>query len=174
MRAFNVSLLVVIALCGCSTMAPPRSSAPPLAGPATAEEKTAVAESLAVERQWLGAWFQGTPVRIEQRSGGAVTIDVPREFGFDPGQSSVKPPLAAVLDKVAESLRRVPQAYLSLLAAPDDAAGASPLALQRAERVRGYLRGQGVPAARLGKPSTSDAPAVRLRMEAAAPRGDAL
>ena len=171
MRSTFCMLLLAVALGGCGTLAPRLSSTSPPAstpaGPVTAEQRTAVAESLAVERQWLASWFKGTPVRIEQRGGGAVTVDVPREFSFDPEQSSVKPPLAAVLDKVAESLRRVPLAYLSLLAAPDDAAGTSPLALQRAERVQRYLRAQGVPAARLGRPSAAAAASVQLRMEAA-------
>ena len=173
MRAFRCSLLVAIALCGCGT-APQRSSAPPPVGPVTAEARTAVAESLAAERQWLGSWFKGTPVRIAQRGSGEVTIEVPREFCFEPGQSSVRPPLAAVLDKVAESLRRVPLAYLSLLAAPDDAAGASALALQRAGQVPRYLRARGVPSARLGRPSGSAAASVQLRMEAGLPGTGAL
>lgn len=126
-------------------------------------------EALAVERQWLGSWFKGTPVRIGQRNDGAVTVDVPREFCFDRGRSSVEPALAAVLDKVAASLRRVPLAHLTLLAAPDDAAGSAQLALQRAAEVHKYLRSRGVSAARLGKPSAATAAAVQLRMEAAEP-----
>lgn len=128
-----------------------------------------MAAALAVERQWLGSWFRGTPVSIEQRHDGAVTIEVPREFCFERGQSTMKPALAAVLDKLAESLRRVPQAGLPLLAAPDDAIGTSPLALQRAARMNEHLRSRGVPAVRLGKPSATTVAAVQLRMEAAPP-----
>jgi outer membrane protein OmpA-like peptidoglycan-associated protein len=126
-----------------------------------------VAATLAIERQWLATWFRGTPVLIAQRNSGVVTIDVPREFCFEPGRSNVKPALAAVLDKVAESLRRVPLAHLSLLAAPDDAIGTAPLALQRAVHVHEYLHSRGVPAASLGNPSATAARAVQLRMEAA-------
>ena len=134
-----------------------------------------MAESLAVERRWLGSWFKGTPVHVEQRRGGDVTVDVPRGFCFDPGNSEVKPPLAAVLDKLAESLSRVPQAWLPLLSAPGDAAASgSPLALRRAAEVRNYLRSRGVATARLGQPAAAEAAAVQLRMEAAPTRADAL
>ena len=164
MRSNTLMFVVALGVCACSSVPPPVP-----AGPVTADQRTAVASALTVERQWLGSWFKGTPVAIGQRNDGAVTIDVPREFCFERGQSSVKPALAAVLDKVAESLRRVPQAGLPLLAAPDDAIGTTPLALQRAARMQEQLRSRGVPAIRLGKPSATSAAAVQLRMEAASP-----
>ena len=125
--------------------------------------------ALAAERKWLQSWFQGTPVIIEQRSDGTVSVDVPREFCFDPGSSSVKPALAAVLNKVAESLLRTPLARLPVLAAPEDAAGTEALALQRAVQVQKHLLARGVPAARLGKPTGTTVAAVQLRMQAAPP-----
>lgn len=162
MRHLALAPLVALALCACSSVPPPVP-----AGPVTAEEKTAVASALTVERQWLASWFRGTPVVIGQRNDGAVTVVVPREFCFERGQSNLKPALAAVLDKMAESLRRVPQAGVPLIAAPDDAAGTSPLALQRATRIQDHLRGRGVPGVRLGKPSATTVAAVQLRLEAA-------
>lgn len=161
MKSLALTLAVVLAVCGCTTGPPPTASAR-----AAAEQTAAVTAALASERQWLGSWFQGTPVAIDKSGNGAVTVDVPREFCFEPRKSSVKPALAAVLDKVAESLRRVPLAQLTLLAAPDDAAGSAPLALQRADQVREYLRSRGVPPVRLGKPSAAAAAAVQLRIEA--------
>ena len=160
--SFGLALVVFTIVCGCTSVAPPAPSAAP-----TADQRAGVAATLAIERQWLATWFRGTPVLIAQRNSGVVTIDVPREFCFEPGRSSVKPALAAVLDKVAESLRRVPLAHLSLLAAPDDAIGTAPLALQRAVHVHEYLHSRGVPAASLGNPSATAARAVQLRMEAA-------
>jgi outer membrane protein OmpA-like peptidoglycan-associated protein len=162
MRSLALTLAAALALEGCASVTPP------LAAPATADQKTSVVGALAVERQWLGSWFEKTPVVIGQRSDGAVTIDVPRDFCFEPGRSAVKPALAAVLDKVAESMRRVPQASLASLAAPDDAAGAK-LALQRSAEIRDYLRARGLPAARLAKPSATTAAAVQLRIEVMAP-----
>jgi len=161
-------VVVALALCGCATAPPTQPTAPaePAAPPASADRR---ASTLAVERRWLQSWFEGTPVRIGQRSDGAVSVDVPREFSFDAGRSAVKAPLAAVLDKVAESLRRNGWARLPLVAAPADAAATSPLALQRAAQVRKHLISRGVPAARLGSPTATTAAAVQLRMEAASP-----
>jgi outer membrane protein OmpA-like peptidoglycan-associated protein len=174
--------LTALVVSGCASVAPPAPpAAPPVApapgpaaasapaAPTVAEQKTAAASALAVERQWLAAWFSKTPVVIGQRSDGAVTIDVPRAFCFDPGRSAVKPALAAVLDKLAESMRRVPAAQLPLLAAPDDDGGAAKLALQRAAEMREHLRARGVAVARLGKPAVTTAAAVQLRMEPAPP-----
>jgi len=163
MRRLIPGLALVLAVCGCSSVAPP--SAPVPATPA--DQRAAAPAALAVERRWLQSWFEGTPVRIAQGADGAISVEVPREFSFDPGQSRVKPPLVAVLDKVADSLRRRPQARLTQLAAPDDAASAGPLGLQRAAQIRQHLLARGVPAVQLGKPSATSAPLVQLRLEAA-------
>jgi hypothetical protein len=140
-------------------VAPPRSAAPP-----TAVQRTAGEQALAIEQRWLDSWFRGTPVLIVQRQDGVLAIDVPREFCFEPGRIRVKPPLAAVLDKVAESLRRRPPANLSLLAAPEDRSATTPLALQRAAQIRRHLRDRGVAAARIGEPAVATADAVQLRI----------
>ncbi|MEP7283111.1 MAG: hypothetical protein ABI696_14125 [Rubrivivax sp.] len=119
---------------------------------------------LVVERLWLQSWFKGTPVRITQGGDGPIDIDVPIEFCFERGRSEVRPALIAVLDKVAESLRRVPEARLDRVAAPADAAAAPALALQRATRVRNRVRAGGVAAARLASPSAASTAAVQLRI----------
>jgi outer membrane protein OmpA-like peptidoglycan-associated protein len=155
----------VVALAGCG------SAGPPVATPSVpkTEPHSASAGPLVVERQWLQAWFRGTPVQIAQRGDGAVSVEVPRAFCFEPGRSELKPALAAVLDKVAESLRRLPQARVPLLAAPDDAGGPAGLALERAGRVQRHLQAHGVAAARLGKPVATVAAAVQLRLETPTP-----
>jgi outer membrane protein OmpA-like peptidoglycan-associated protein len=155
--------IVVLTLHGCATGPAPAPA--PVARPApSARPDTA----LATERAWLQSWFSGTPVVIAQHNGGPVSVDVPREFCFDAGRSKIQPPLAAVLDKVAQSLRRT-GAQLPVLAAPGDAAAASPLAVQRAQAVRKHLLDRGVPAAQLGTPSATTVAAVQLRMERAPP-----
>ncbi|HSC62906.1 MAG TPA: hypothetical protein VLD35_04675 [Caldimonas sp.] len=176
--------LVALSLCGCASGPPSSSSsASPPPSPATvaaqgpaasapptpAQQRTAAASTLAVERQWLASWFKGTPVVVAQRPDGAVVVDVPREFCFDPGHDAIKPALAAVLDKVAQSLRRTPIAELHLIAAPADANGAAALGLQRATKVADYLRSRGVAAGRLAKPTAATGSAVQLRMEAPSP-----
>ena len=137
--------------------------------PTPAQQRTAAASRLAVERQWLASWFKGTPVVVGQRADGAVVVDVPREFCFEPGRDAVKPALGAVLDKVAESLRRMPVAELHLIAAPGDSSSGAALGLQRATRVHDHLRSRGVAASRLAKPSSAPGAAVQLRIEAASP-----
>ncbi len=181
-RAVAWMLVLVAALSGCTSVTPPAPTAPaapttapapaapaPAAPRATAEQRAALPAALGTERQWLQSWFKGTPVVINQRSDGAVNLEVPREFSFDSGRSNVKPALGAVLDKVAESLRRVPLARLSLVAAPDDAKGTPALALERAAQVHKHLLSRGVPETRLGKPTATAAAAVQLRIEAMPP-----
>lgn len=154
-----------------ATVAPaPAPSAPAPAASTPAELRTAAASTLAVERQWLSSWFKGTPVVIAQRPNGAVVVEVPREFCFDPGQDVIKPALAAVLDKVSQSMRRTAIAELHLIAAPADASGsAATLGARRATRVYEFLRARGVPEARLTKPTSTGGTAVQLRIEAASP-----
>ncbi len=102
---------------------------------------------------------------IAQRADGAVTVNVPRRFCFDAGRSSVKPPLAAVLDKVAESLRRRPQAHLAL-AAPHDGTANPALTQQRAAQIQAALKQRGVAPERIDLPFTTAATGVQLRLEA--------
>ncbi|WP_418320199.1 hypothetical protein [Piscinibacter sakaiensis] len=157
-------------LSACGTLAPPNppsTTAPPPAVDRRPplERRAALPAALSAERQWLQSWFDGTPVLIVQRGDGAIGIDVPIDFCFDPGQSKVKPALGAVLDKVAESLRRVRDARLPVVAAPPDADGRRALALQRADQVRRHLRSRGVEAARLGPASAAEISAVQLRID---------
>ncbi len=157
MFALAAVATLVLAFSGCASR--------PAAGSAAANEPAGL---LATERQWLQSWFKGTPVAITQRGDGPVAIEVPREFSFDPGRSTVKPALGAVLDKVAESLRRVPANRLHLIAAPGDAATDAPLALRRATQLRSHLISRGVPAAQIGDPTVAKEPAVQLQLAARA------
>ena len=181
MKSGTLPLLVAASLCGCVSGTSSTSSAslvgaptaPPPTAPAPpqtpAQQRTAAASTLAIEGQWLASWFKGTPVVVAQRPDGAVVVEVPREFCFDPGRDAVKPALAVVLDRVAESLRRTSIAELHLIAAPGDASGSATLGVQRATRVHDHLRSRGVSASRLAKPSTATGAAVQLRIEPASP-----
>ena len=163
-------VISVLALIGCSTPKP-SAPAPPAATPAEtpaatpAEKQAARSALLAIERPWLTVFFKGTPVVIALRAQDALRVEVPLSFSFDAGRAQVKPPLAAVLDKVSESLRRVPLARVELLAAPGDVGGSPALAQQRAEQVRAYLLARGVPASQLGQPTSTTTAAVQLRLE---------
>jgi outer membrane protein OmpA-like peptidoglycan-associated protein len=160
MRSSLFLAIVVVALCGCAS----KPGGGPGVSPAPTAQQLA---ALASERQWLQSWFKGTPVRIEQRGDGPVDIEVPREFSFDTGHGNVKPALGAVLDKIAESLRRAPQLKLALIAAPGDAASGAldaALALRRATQVRMHLVDRGAPARQLGTPEPARGDAVELRL----------
>ena len=163
----RVALLALLALHGCASVAPPAPA--PSAAPKTDKPPAPRPAALAVERQWLQSWFAGTPVRIEQRSEAAFGIEVPREFCFDAGHSVVKPPLAAVLDKLAQSLQRKPELRAELLAAPGDGAGAPALAQQRADSLRKHLIARGVSSEQLAAPTVTAAAAVQMRIGLAAP-----
>jgi outer membrane protein OmpA-like peptidoglycan-associated protein len=145
--------------------APPTT--PSAAAPATERSATASPSPLAAERQWLQSWFVGTPVVIAESADGAIRIDVPKEFCFANGNSKILPPLVAVLDKLAQSLRRTPAARLTQVAGPEDKTGTTPLALERANKVRGHLLSRGVGATRLSAASSTPLPTLQLRVEVA-------
>ena len=124
--------------------AAPAAPAPP---PTAAQQRTAAASTLAVERQWLASWFKGTPVVVAQRPDGAVVVDVPREFCFEPGPRHGQ----AGARRGPRQGRAVAAPHADRRAPPDRRArrrrtAARPSALQRATRVHDYLRAHGVAA----------------------------
>ena len=174
MVSTSALLLVLALLGGCALVAPPAAPAgqypvPIQQGPA--DQRAALPAALAVERQWLQSWFDGTPVAIGTRGGRSITVDVPKENCFDPGRTRIKPALAVVLDKVAQSMRRLPHSAMPLIAAPDDTTGTGTgkLGFQRASQIQQHLRSAGVPASRLGRPSVTTAAAVQLRIDVEEP-----
>jgi len=84
MAKLPLILVVGSLLSGCAGVTPTAPPTPP--PPTTPAQRTAAAEALAVERQWLVSWFHDTPVKVAQRGDGAVSVEVPREFSFDPVQ----------------------------------------------------------------------------------------
>lgn len=120
--------------------------------------------ALVREADWLRSWFEGTPVRVETTGGSLLRLAVPREYCFDPGRARVKPPLAAVLAKLAESLRRQPQATLALVSTPEEAARSKALAGERASQVRRALSERGVPLQQLVGDSGSGGEDLRLEI----------
>ena len=155
-----------LVLQGCAGMATPPAAS---GDAAVAQPAPARPATLAVERQWLQSWFDGTPVRIEQRSTHVFSVEVPREFSFDGGRSDIKPPLAAVLDKIAQSLQRKAELRVALIAAPGDGPGSAALAQRRAGSVRQHLMARGVSGSRLAQPEVANASAVQLHIGLAAP-----
>lgn len=164
--ALLLAAALLLLLHGCASSPPTASTTAPTSPRAAEPPPGRSVASLTTERDWLLSFFHGTPVVIAQRSDGLLGVDVPREFCFDANRSTVKPALGAVLDKVAESLRRS-RARLPVLAAPADADGKATLAMQRANQMRSHLLGRGVAAAQIGLPTVSTAATVQLRLDAA-------
>ena len=157
------ALAVALQLAACTLVKPPQA---PASAPA-AQPAAAASSALRTEQRWLQSWFEGTPVKISMDGDDVLAVEVPREFCFDAGRSQIKPALAAVLDKVAQSLRRNPSSRVGLLAGPSDAAGAAPtLATARASAVHLHLRNRGVAGSRLGTPVAGAPAGVQLRIEA--------
>ncbi|HEY4066048.1 MAG TPA: hypothetical protein VGM74_04070 [Burkholderiaceae bacterium] len=161
---------VLASLAGCHTL--PTSPAPVATAPAAAANPATraaqVHADLAAEKQRLSDLFRGTPVVFALAADGSLRAEVPLAFSFDPGRSGVKPPLAAVLDRVAAGQLREPT-KIWIAAPPDDAAAkGSPLATERANSVRAYLIAKGLDGARVMTPALHVTALVRLLITDAA------
>lgn len=145
MRRYPVSLsfllISVLAACGTRPPAPPT----PVAPAASASEAR---PPLALEQLRLAELFRGTPVAFTLQQDGSLRATVPRQFSFDAGAIKVKPPLAAVLDRLAKGqLQAGSRMRVSAPADPDTRSAS--LARERALSVRDYLAGRGIAATRL-------------------------
>lgn len=134
---------------------PGQAAPPPAVSPLTSEQR------------YFEDWFRGTPVVIAAKPQAAqptLQVDVPLANSFDAGKADIKPALAAVLERVAESLRRQIGARV-MVAAPADPGGNAALAQQRAQRVREHLVARRIAAPRIavGGAARAGAP-LQLRM----------
>lgn len=79
---------------------------------------------------------------------GSLRATVPRRFAFDAGATQVKPPLAAVLERLAKG-QRESTSRMRVSAPSDPGTRGGNLARDRALSVRDYLTAQGIAEARL-------------------------
>jgi hypothetical protein len=131
-------------LTGCGTSAPPavpEHAPPPVSAPAPRA-------TLIEEQRRLAELFRGTPVVFAMQPDGSMRVEVPLRFSFDSASATVKPPLAAVLDRVARS-QRDEASRLTLTAPFDPIAKGSTLAAERSESTKVYLVAHGISAKRL-------------------------
>lgn len=152
--ALATSIAMAALAAGCAT-AP---SAGPSGGDASPAARSAAPSPLATEQRFLEDWFKGTPVVIALQGSGPLVVEVPLLHSFDRGAVVPKPALAAVLDRVAESLRRQPGTRVGVIVAADPGAAASQ-SLSRMTKVREHLVARGVAATRVvlqapGTPTT--------------------
>lgn len=104
--------------------------------------------SLGDEQRRLTALFEGTPVVFAMQRDGSLRVTVPLRFCFDPERSRVRPPLGAVLDRLAKSQLNAASSFR--VAAPSDpGARGLELARERALAARDYLIGQRLASSRL-------------------------
>jgi outer membrane protein OmpA-like peptidoglycan-associated protein len=162
--------LALATLAGCKT-APssigqptPASAAPSAAAQAPlspAARAAATKANLAVEKVRLSELFRGTPVVFVLQPDASLRVDVPLQFSFDPGKSVPKPPLAAVLDRIANGQRD--ELTRVVVSAPPDAGGkASALSAERAAHVRDHLVTHGIADARVVLSPTASTAVVRI------------
>ena len=168
---------VAAALMACQTQ-PVQAPAPAATRPAEAPRGPAPAPvlpppstlaALAAEQRQMADLFRGTPVVFSLLADGSLRVEVPLTFCFDPGRAVVKPPLAAVLDRVARSQRH--QNTRVRANAPADAtARTSPLGRERSVAIRDYMTARGVGFTRFAAPAGSQADVVEIVVSDAAPQ----
>lgn len=151
-----LATLLIALLGGCAT----RPSAPPTGAPPAASAPDARA-SLALEQVRLAALFRGTPVTVTLQQDGSLRATVPRQFSFDAGAIKVKPPLAAVLDRIAKGQLQT-ASRLRVSAPADPETRSASLARERALSVRDYLAGRGIAATRLQTTGTAQTEQVEI------------
>ena len=93
--------------------------------------------------------FAGTPVTVTWADANRLQVGVPLKHAFAPGRAAVRPPLGAVLDRVAREAKPMAGLGLSVSAPADAGKGGATLAAERSAATRDWLVGQGVPAARV-------------------------
>lgn len=130
--------LTLLAACGTAPTKPVTGSMPAPAAPTDLPPPRPgqpPPNVLAAEVSWMKQLFEGTPVAIATEDDGAMRVDVPLTFSFDDKSTAPKPPLRAVMDKVAQTLARQPSAKVHV---------GTPGPTGRTTAMRNYLMGRGV------------------------------
>ena len=90
---------------------------------------------------------RGTGVEVSRTEDNQLKLNIPNDISFDTGSAAIKPPLRAVLDPFANSLRDDPTARLLIVGHTDNTgtdAVNDRLSLERAQSVKNYLVDRGV------------------------------
>jgi hypothetical protein len=145
---FAAALIAVLA--GCASKP---ASAPPAATPAARPAPPPISgppphATLASEHKRLIELFRDTPVVFVMQSDGSLRSAVPLRYCFDRGGAAIKPPLAAVLDRLAKS-QRYESSRFRVAAPPDAGTKETPLLQDRVVAVRDRLVAQGIASNRI-------------------------
>ena len=165
-------------LAGCGSMPKPGAMPPPMPASAATAVPAPVGGSLrnpaplrvtlASEQLRLSALFRGTPVVFAMQSDGGLRAVVPLRYCFEPGSATVKPPLAAVLDRLAKGQLNQPT-RLRVAAAGDAGASAPALARSRTQGVIDYLAAHGIKPSRTTAYAATRIEGVEVVVAEAAP-----
>ena len=129
--------------------------------PNAATKAASTRANLAREQQRLAELFRGTPVVFALQADGSMRVEVPLRYSFDAGSAAVKPPLAAVLDRIATGQRN--ELTRVSVSAPADAGAKGPaLVKERSVSVQAYLVAHGLADARVSISTTPSAALVRI------------
>lgn len=163
-REASVGVLAA-ALAGCATAPPATPPAPDRipARPPVARPAAPPLDALAREQQTLARSLAGTPAVVVLDDDGALWLETPAARAFAPGQATLQPAFAVVLDQAAASLGRIAAARVVVFVPGER--GASPvLSDRRGAQVRVHLTRRGVASARITTVAAGDTADLRLRM----------
>jgi hypothetical protein len=149
-------LLFAAVVVGCAAPATvPPSTVPPATSAEPPRPGQPPPNVLAAEVTWMKQLFDGTPVAIASEPDGSMRVEVPLTFSFDDKSNAPKPPLRAVMDKVAASMARQASSKVHL---------ATPGPPARSAAMRSYLQGRGVIGLRVVVLAPTQGEAVTLRV----------
>jgi outer membrane protein OmpA-like peptidoglycan-associated protein len=95
---------------------------------------------------------QGTGVEVTQTADNQLKLNVPSDVSFDVNSAQIKPNLAPVLDRFAQTLNANPGTTVRIIGHTDNTgtdAINDPLSVNRAASTRQYLAARGVDPARI-------------------------
>lgn len=101
------------------------------------------------KRQQMQQATAGTGVEVSQTPDNQLKLHIPNDISFDTNRADLQPRLRPILDQFAQGLGQQPGTEVFIVGHAD-ASGTdainNPLSLARANSVRDYLAGRGVPA----------------------------
>jgi len=136
--------------------------------PNAATKAAATKANLAIEKLRLTELFRGTPVLFALQPDGNLRVDVPLQFSFETGKAAVKPPLAAVLDHIANGQRNE-LTQLVVRTPADPAVKGGTLVGERSASVHDYLVAHGLADARVTVAAPAGVAVVRIVVADASP-----
>ncbi len=95
---------------------------------------------------------RGTGVQVSQTADNQLKLDIPSDVSFDVGRADIRPNLAPVLDRFAQTLNENPATRVRIVGHTDSTGSDAindPLSVNRAASTRNYLVARGVDAGRI-------------------------